>query len=91
MFQIGPAKTVASFFMKYEYIHHPAKIYFMQVFTTPDFKISDLTIIGSQEIRCFTETPRKTGEEKPVPRIGAFDLFNLFTAEIIRKKEVFTR
>jgi hypothetical protein len=83
--------ALASFFMKNQYIHHPPKIIFMQVFTTPAFKISDLTIVGSQEVRCFTETPRKTGEEKPVPRMNAFDLFSLFTAEIIRRKEVFTR
>jgi hypothetical protein len=66
------------------------KIYFMQVFT-PDFKISKLSNIGSQEIRCFVETPWKTGQEKPLKRIGAFDLFNLFTADIIRSKKVFTR
>jgi hypothetical protein len=67
------------------------KIYFMQVFTTTDFKISKLTNIGSQGIRCFAETPWKTGQEKPLKRIGAFDLFNLFTADIIRSKKVFTR
>ena len=63
----------------------------MQVLTTTDFKISKLTNIGSQEIRCFAETPWKTGQEKPLKRIGAFDLFNLFTADIIRSKKVFTR
>ncbi len=67
------------------------KIISMQIFTTTDFKITKLTDIGSQEIRCFTEMPRKTGKEKPVPRKSAFELFNLFTAEIIRRKEVFTR
>ena len=83
---------MASFFKESDYIHRATQNFFpMKVFTTPDFKISKLTIIGSQEIRCFTETPRKTGADQPVPRIDAFDLFNLFTADIIRSKEVFTR
>jgi hypothetical protein len=47
--------------------------------------------VDSSRIECFTETPRKTGEDKPLSRIGAFDLFNLFTADIIRSKKVFTR
>ena len=47
--------------------------------------------VASYSIQCFQESPRKTGEEKPLARIGAFDLFNLFTADIIRSKEVFTR
>ena len=45
----------------------------------------------SYSIKCFAETPRKTGDDKPLKRIGAFDLFNLFKADIIRSKKVFTR
>jgi len=53
--------------------------------------IPQINKVDSSKIRCFMERPRKTGKEKPTPRLGAFDLFNLFTAEIIRSKKVFTR
>jgi len=63
----------------------------MKIFTPSEITITKLTDIGSQGIRYFTETPRKRGKEKPLPRKSAFELFNLFTAEIIRSNEVFTR
>ena len=53
--------------------------------------IPKITKVDSSKIRCFMEKPRKTGKDKPVPRLGAYDLFNFFTAEIIRSKKVFTR
>ena len=49
------------------------------------------TLVSSYNMKCFIEVPWKTGPEKPLPRIGAFELFNLFTANIIREKSVFTR
>jgi hypothetical protein len=63
----------------------------MQIFKTTDFMITKLTNVGSEGIRFFTETPWKTGKDKPLPRINAFELFDLFTAQIIRSKKVFTR
>jgi hypothetical protein len=61
----------------------------MQVTTTAEvIKINE---VDSSKIKCFAETPWKTGQDKPLKRIGAFDLFNLFTADIIRSKKVFTR
>ena len=47
--------------------------------------------ITSYNMKCFAETPWKTGSQKPLTRIGAFDIFNLFTADIIRDKVIFTR
>ncbi len=49
------------------------------------------THVTSYNMQCFLEVPWKTGLEKPLTRIGAFELFNLFTANIIREKTVFTR
>ena len=63
----------------------------MKIFTPTEITITKLTDIGSQGMRYFTETPRKRGKEKPLARKSAFELFNLFTAEIIRRNEVFTR
>jgi hypothetical protein len=45
----------------------------------------------SNKIVSFKESPRKTGKDKPLPRLGAFDLFTLFTADIMREKVIFTR
>jgi hypothetical protein len=42
-------------------------------------------------IQPFTETPPKTGKELPAGKPDAFDLFNFFTADIIRSKKEFTR
>jgi len=61
----------------------------MQVTTTTE--VIKIIEVDSSKIKCFAETPWKTGQDKPLKRIGAFDLFNLFTAEIIRSKKVFTR
>ena len=47
--------------------------------------------VDAYSIKTFQERPWKMGKEKPVSRIGAFELFNLFTADIIRSKKVFTR
>ncbi len=63
----------------------------MQTVENSNFRVEQAHLVSSTAITCFQETPRKTGDEKPVSRIGAFDLFNLFTANIIREKEVFTR
>ncbi len=57
----------------------------------PEFEIAKIIKVDSTTVQCFTETPWKTGPDKPLARIGAFDLFTLFTADIIRSKEVFTR
>ena len=54
-------------------------------------KVKITTVADSYSLTCFQETPSKTGDEKPLARIGAFDLFNLFTANIIRSNEIFTR
>ena len=54
-------------------------------------KVRRSIAVDSSSIKCFSETPRKTGLEKPLSRIGAFDLFTLFTADIIRQNVVFTR
>ncbi|HEY2348255.1 MAG TPA: hypothetical protein VGH64_04525 [Puia sp.] len=65
--------------------------------------MSDQTILSQREsilttvhepsynMTSFKESPRKRGKEKPLPRLGAFDLFTLFTADIIREKVIFTR
>ena len=63
----------------------------MQITPQTKMEVSKAYTVVSSDIRCFTETPRKTGQEKTIARIGAFDLFNLFTADIIRSKEVFVR
>jgi len=63
----------------------------MQVFTKTEVEAIKITKVDSSKIKCFTETPWKTGLEKPLKRIGAFDLFNLFTADIIRSNKVFIR
>jgi len=63
----------------------------MQVFTKTEVEVSKINTVDSSIVKCFAETPWKTGQEKPLKRIGAFDLFNLFTADIIRSKKVFTR
>ena len=57
----------------------------------PEFELKEINKVDSSVIKCFTETPRKTGQDKSLVRIGAFDLFNLFTADIIRSKKIFTR
>ena len=64
----------------------------MQVFTTTDLKITKLTNIGL--IRKSIVLRKRRGKRKgktSSAELSAFDLFNLFTAEIIRSKEVFTR
>ena len=63
----------------------------MQVTQKPEVEVSKIKMVDSSQIKCFAETPWKTGHEKPLKRIGAFDLFNLFTADIIRRNEVFIR
>ena len=63
----------------------------MPVITITEVEVSKINSVDSSKIKCFAETPWKTGHEKPLKRIGAFDLFNLFTADIIRSKKVFTR
>jgi hypothetical protein len=65
----------------------------MQQLPEPEMNIElrQSIAVDSSSIACFTETPAKTGKDETMPRIGAFDLFTLFTADIIRKKEVFTR
>jgi len=47
--------------------------------------------VTSYNMQSFVEVPWKTGPDKPLARIGPFELFNLFTANIIREKVVFTR
>jgi len=63
----------------------------MPVAPTAKLKITPSVKADSYRIQCFTETPGKTGDHKPMARLGAFDLFTLFTADIIRSKEIFTR
>lgn len=48
-------------------------------------------IITSDETWAFTEQPRIDIHGNNKGRIAAHDLFNLFTADIIRKNTVFTR
>jgi hypothetical protein len=67
------------------------KIINMQIFTAAEVEVSKINSVDSYKIKCFAETPWKTGQQKPLKRIGAFDLFNLFTADIIRSKKIFTR
>lgn len=86
-----PTKSVALVFHKMTIFIVRLKIFLMQIFTTTDFKITKLTKIGSEGIRYFTETPWKMGKEKPLPRFNAYELFDLFTAEIIRRNQVFMR
>jgi hypothetical protein len=45
----------------------------------------------SYSVMSFKESPRKTGKDKPLPQLSAFDLFSLFTADIMREKVIFTR
>ena len=52
---------------------------------------SKVARVVSPSIKCFVETPSKTGKDILLNRICAFDLFNLFTVDIIRSKVVFTR
>jgi hypothetical protein len=47
--------------------------------------------VNTDAIQCFTEAPHKTEKELPVGKLGAFDLFNIFTADVIRSKKKFTR
>jgi hypothetical protein len=63
----------------------------MEIISATETDVIKINEVDSSKIKCFTETPRKTGQDKPMKRIGAFDLFNLFTADIIRSKKVFTR
>jgi hypothetical protein len=63
----------------------------MQVIQITEVDVTEINKVDSSKIKCFAETPWKTGVQKPLKRIGAFDLFNLFTADIIRSKKVFTR
>ena len=63
----------------------------MQVLTNTNSETIKITKILSSDVQCFTETPEKTGQDKQLERIDAFDLFTLFTAEIIRSRKVFTR
>jgi hypothetical protein len=63
----------------------------MQVFTKSEITANKINQVDSYDVKCFMEAPRKTGEEKPLSRIGAFELFTLFTADIIRGKQIFVR
>ncbi len=54
-------------------------------------EIAKISRTNTTSIQCFVEKPSKTENDKTISRIGAFDLFNLFTADIIRSKTVFTR
>ena len=63
----------------------------MPTIVSSEIEVSIINQVNSSVITCFTETPRKLGGEMPVPRIDAFGLFSLFTADIIRSKTVFTR
>ena len=63
----------------------------MQNLPKSELEVNKINKVDSSDIKCFKETPRKTGQDKPLIRIGAFDLFNLFTADIIRSNKVFTR
>ncbi len=63
----------------------------MELTKKESLKVEVTRVADSYSLTCFQETPRKTGDEKPLARIGAFDLFNLFTANIIRSNEIFTR
>lgn len=47
--------------------------------------------INSDETWAFTEKPRTDISAQNATKITAHDLFNLFTANIIREKTVFTR
>jgi hypothetical protein len=72
----------------------PAKnLIIMQQLPEPEMTIELRQSIAadSSSMNCFSETPGKTGGDETLPRIDAFDLFTLFTADIIRKNEVFTR
>ncbi len=63
----------------------------MQVTSTIEMETSKSATLASSAMQCFTETPGKTGDDQTLTRMGAFDLFTFFTADIIRSKEVFTR
>jgi len=63
----------------------------MKVIPKSEVELDKINKVDSSKIKCFAEAPRKTGPDKPMKRISAFDLFNIFTAEIIRSKKVFTR
>ena len=47
--------------------------------------------IHGDETWAFTEKPQMDIPVQNTPTITAYDLFNLFTADIIRKKTLFTR
>lgn len=47
--------------------------------------------INSDETWAFTERPKRDMSENNASQIPAHDLFNLFTADIIREKTLFTR
>jgi hypothetical protein len=47
--------------------------------------------ITSDETWAFTEQPKTDMPENDNRQITAHDLFNLFTADIIRQKTIFTR
>jgi len=83
---------MAQFFTEICVYSFPAtKCTAMRVIPKSEVEVTKLNKVDSSKIKCFTEKPRKTGQDKPLIRIGAFDLFNLFTADIIRSKKVFTR
>lgn len=63
----------------------------MAVTNDASLKITGKKTVEPYTIKAFPEKPWKTGKEKPMARIGAYELFNLFTADIIRSKKVFTR
>ena len=63
----------------------------MQTITHTDAEVPVIKKMDIHSITCFQEMPRKTGEDKPTMTMEPFDLFTLFTADIIRSKEVFTR
>jgi hypothetical protein len=48
-------------------------------------------VITSDETWAFTEQPKTEMTEKDKSRICAHDLFNMFTADIIRENVIFTR
>ena len=47
--------------------------------------------INSEETWAFTEKPKTDIPVQNASKITAHDLFNLFTADIIREKTLFTR
>ena len=63
----------------------------MHIISTSKVEINKMRELVSSSIKCFKEAPMKNENEETVPRIGAFELFTLFTADIIRIKKIFTR